>query len=122
MRQLGEPIMAEQEAVPQLRTERSPDYRRLFSNHFFLRFAPGDANITFSQLIDVPGSTSQDVIQEQVNITMSWTQLKMLGEYISSTVQAMEREVGPITSMGLSIEELQKQSNDIIKGFVIRKK
>ena len=114
--------MAEQEAAPQLRSERSSDYRRFSSNHFFLRFAPGEANVTFSQLIDVPGSTLQDVIQEQANITMSWPQLKMLGEYISATVQAMEREVGPITSIGLPVEELQKQSNQIIKGFVIRKK
>ena len=71
---------------------------------------------------DVPGSTLQDVIQEQANITMSWPQLKMLAEYISATVQVMEREVGPITSVGLPIEELQKQSNEIIKGFAIRKK
>lgn len=114
--------MAEQEASQKLLAERSPDYRRFFSNHFFLRFAPGEANITFSQLVDIPGSTSQDVIQEQANITMSWPQLKMLGEYISWTVQAMEHEVGPIASVGLPMEELQKQSTEIIKGFTIRKK
>lgn len=114
--------MTEQE-VPQTNpTERAADYRRFFSNHFFLRFAPGDANITFSQLIDSPGSTAQDVIQQQANITMSWIQLKMLGEYISVAVQAMEQEVGPIISIGPSTDELQKQSSEIVKGFAIRKK
>lgn len=115
--------MGEPEAAQNLVTGRVPDYRRVFSNHFFIRFAPGDTSITFSQLIDEPpGASLQNVIQEHVNIIMSWTQLKMLGEYISATVQEMEREVGPITTIGPSIEQLEEQSREIIKGFAIRKK
>ena len=113
--------MDEHDAAPQSRTDRAPEFRRIFSNHFFIRFAPGDTNITFSQLIDVSGSSEQNVIQEQVNIVLSWTQLKMLGEYVSSAVQAMERDGGPIITTGLSVEELQKQSTEIVKGFTIRK-
>ena len=113
--------MGEQESGQNLVTERIPDYRRIFSNHFFIRFAPGDTSITFSQLIDTPGSSVQNIIQEHVNITMSWTQLKMLGEYISATVQEMERDVGPITTIGPSVEQIEKQSREIIKGFAVRR-
>ena len=121
MQHLGELRMAEQEAAPEVQSDRSPDYRRFFSNHFYLRFAPGDANITFAQLIGLPGFSPQNIIHEQANITLSWPQLKLLGEYISATVRVMEREVGPIPSVGLTMEELEKQSTEIVKGFAIRK-
>jgi hypothetical protein len=101
--------------------ERSPDYRRVFSNYFLLRFAPGDANITFSQTIDHPGSSLQNVFYEHINITMSWPHLKLLGEYVTMAVQEMERAVGPIVSVGITKEELQKQAVAIIKEFAIRK-
>lgn len=101
--------------------ERHPDFRRFFSNHFYLRFGPGDANITFSQQINIHSAGPQNTIQDLTNITMSWTQLKMLGEFISSTVQAMEREVGPIVSIGPSLDALQRQSTEIVKSFAIRK-
>lgn len=114
--------MAEQEESPKQSAARSPEYRRIFTNHFFLRFAPGDINITFSQLVDLQGLGALSTVQEEVSISMSWTQLKMLSEYTSAAVKAMEHEAGPIITTGLSVEELEKQSNEIVKGFLIRKK
>ena len=114
--------MAEQGSSEQVRHERHPDYRRFFSNSFLFRFSAGDGNITFSELTEAPGAPLQNIIQEQANITMSWSQLKMLGEYITIAVQEMENELGPIINVGLPKEELQKQARAIIKGFAIRKK
>lgn len=101
---------------------RSPEYRRIFSNHFFLRFAPGDVSITFSQLVDPHGLGELNVIEEEVSISMSWTQLKMLAEYTSATVHAMEHQGNQIITTGLPVEELQTQADEIVKGFAIRKK
>ncbi len=115
--------MTESEA-PQnlLQWERSPEYRRIFSNHFNFRFAPGDGNITFSQTTEPPGASPQNVILEHINITMSWPHLKMLGEYLSMAVEAVEQEVGPIVSIGISREELRKQAAAIVSDFVMQKK
>jgi len=113
--------MTEQNPSPPFRWERSPNYRTFFCNYFKFRFNVGDASVTFSQFDEDPGSPTQNVIQEQINITMSWAQLKQLGEYIGVAVQEMEREIGPIANIGLPEEELQKQASAIIKGFMIRK-
>ncbi len=114
--------MAEQEVSQQFSWERASDYRRIFSNHLNFRFAPGEGNITFSQLTETPGSPIQNQILEHINITMSWPQLKLLGEYIAVVIQEMEPEVGPIVSVGIPKEELRKQALAIIKKFHIVKK
>lgn len=114
--------MTDQEVSPPFRWERSPNYRTFYASFFKFRFAVGDGSITFSQYSEDPGSPTQNVIQEQVNVVMSWPGLKQLGEYISVAVQEMEREVGPIASLGISKEELRQQAIAIIKEFAIRKK
>lgn len=114
--------MAEQEASQQYSWERPSDYRRVFSNHFNFRFAPGEGNITFSQFTETPGSPLQNQILEHINITMSWPQLQLLGEYLAVVIQEMEREFGPIVSLGIPKEELRKQALAVIKEFRILKK
>lgn len=114
--------MAEQQTSQQPQWERSPDFRTIFSNHFNFRFAPGDGNITFSQLVDAPGSAMQNIVMEQINITMSWPQIKNLVRHLNAVVQEMEEEYGPITTIGLTDEELRQQASYIISGFTGRKK
>ena len=114
--------MTEPNASQPIRWERAPNFRAFFSSYFNFRYSVGDGNLTFSQFSEDPGSPTQNIVQEEVRVIMSWTSLKLLGEYITTAVQEMEREVGPIPSVGLPKEELRKQAVGIIKGFDIRKK
>ena len=114
--------MTDKDLPPQFQWERSPDYRSFYSNNFMFRFSAGDGSITFSRFTETPGAQNQNVVLEQVNIHMSWATLKMLGEYVMTAVQEIEREVGPIVYIGLPKEELRKQTGSIIKSFVIQKK
>ena len=113
--------MTEQGQPHAFRWERSPNYRTFFSNFFKFRFSAGDASVTFSQFDEDPGSPTQNIIQEQVNITLSWVQLKQLGRYIEVAVQEMEGKVGPIANIGLTKEELRDQAIGIINDFQIQK-
>jgi hypothetical protein len=113
--------MTEPNASQLPRWERSPNFRTIFSSYFQFRYSVGDGNITFSQYSEDPGSPTQNIIQEEVRIIMSWPSLKLLGEYLTTAVQEMERELGPIATVGLPKEELRKQAVAIVKGFGIRK-
>ncbi|MBH0180507.1 MAG: hypothetical protein HP490_02195 [Nitrospira sp.] len=113
--------MSEQNIEPLARWERSPNFRAFFCNYFKFRFNVGDVSITFSQYDEDPGSPTQNIIREQMNITMSWAHLKQFGTFIDVAVKEMEREVGPIPNIVISEKELQEQAHSIIKGFVLRK-
>jgi len=102
--------------------ERSPEYRTIFSNHFRFRFSPSDGRITFSEFMDSPCSELINVMREHIAVSMTWPQIKMLSEFLTAAVEEVEKQVGPIVSLGPTADELRKQSGEIIKAFSVRKK
>jgi hypothetical protein len=101
--------------------QRDPEYRSIHSNFFKLRCIPQDATVTFCEFSATPDSLHYNVLKEQISVSLSWPQLKLLGMYIEAFVKEMEKEAGPIISYGHSKEELQKQAAEILKTFGIRR-
>ena len=114
--------MPEQEKSQNMSWERAEDYRLIYSNNFLFRFSVSDGSITFSQFTESPGSIVQNKVLERATVSMSLPQIKLLAEYMTVSIQELERELGPIATVGLSTEELRKQAKEIISGLGIRKK
>src|SRR5271170_3544392 len=76
---------------------RAPDCKTIFTDLHRLRVGNGVVNIIFCKTSHTPGpQILGNIIEEYVEIVMSWTQLKMLTQNLSSTLSAIEAEVSPI--------------------------
>jgi hypothetical protein len=93
--QMAPPDIAEK--LAKLITIRSPEYKTLYSNIFRPRVGAGDITIIFSKLTHSPSLMAvADVVEEQVEVVMSWPQLKMFTETLSTLVEAIDEEIGEI--------------------------
>jgi hypothetical protein len=64
---------------------------------FRTRVGNGDVTVIFSKLTHNPSITAAgDVIEEQVEIVMTWSQLKMFAQALHTLVDAIDQEAGEI--------------------------
>jgi hypothetical protein len=81
-----------------LSSSRAPDYNIIFSDIHRARLGNGTVSVTFSRTTHPPGlQTLNNIIEEQCDIVMSWTQIKMVAMNLSAIVTAIEEEIGPIS-------------------------
>jgi hypothetical protein len=76
---------------------RAPDFKVCFSDFHRSRVGNGTVNIVFSRTAHAQSlQMLANIIEEHVEVIMSWTQLKMVAENLASAVAAIEAEVGTI--------------------------
>jgi len=76
---------------------RAPDFKVCFSDFHQIRAGNGVLTVVFSKTTHAPaGPMIANIIEEHVEVVMSWTQLKMVAQNLSASVSAIEAELGPI--------------------------
>lgn len=101
---------------------RSPHYRTVSSNVFRTRLNIGEATIIFSRLYAPPGISAVSTgIEEEVEVVMSWAQMKMLQITLGSIVKAIEEEAGEI-KLSSAFKENYEGQREAIKTLYGKKK
>src|SRR5690349_3187403 len=76
---------------------RSPEYRAIFSDIVRTRVGNGECAIIFSKATHVPGvNIATSVIEEQIEVIVTWAELKALSLTMASLVEGIEAEMGPL--------------------------
>lgn len=76
---------------------RSDEYRTVFSDLYRVRLGNGDLTLIFSKLTHTPSiSAEPDILEEQVEIVMTWSTIKMLQLHLASLIGGIEQELGSI--------------------------
>jgi hypothetical protein len=88
-----------------VQVQRSPNYRRIYTNLFRYRINANDLSIVLQILTDDPKDTlssEQGVVKvvEEAEITMSHSQVKSLLLHLNKLYTAFEKEFGTIKSTG----------------------
>jgi hypothetical protein len=84
-------------AAPSLTFTRAPDFKTIFSDIVRPTIGNGSITIVFSKLTHKPSLNVQtNIVEEHVEVVMTWTQFKMVMQNFSSILSAIETEVGPI--------------------------
>ena len=94
--------------VSQLQFSRSPEFRSFFSDVHRVRIGNGTVSITFSATTHEPSlSNVGNIIEEQAELLVSWTQLKIISLNLTALVAAIEEEISHIpipTSFRINME------------------
>jgi hypothetical protein len=100
---------------------RAGDYKNIYSDLFKAIIGNGQLTIIFSRATHEPSATAEtNIIEEQLEIVMSWPQMKMLAMHLISLVQAVEKEVGsiPIPNVFQNfIRENPQAQENIVRGL-----
>jgi hypothetical protein len=84
-------------AIAALTVTRSPEYRTIYSNVVRPRVGNGDITLIFSRLTHAPHILANaQIVEEQVEVVMSWIHLKMFEQTLRMLVDAIDQEVGDI--------------------------
>jgi len=83
-------------AEPSVTWSRSDLYRLVYCQLFRTKLTSGDITLTVSTLNDQAGFVRTEVVEDQVAIVMSWSELKMLAQHLETVVVAIEQDIGPI--------------------------
>lgn len=76
---------------------RAPDFKTIFSDLARSRVGNGIVGILFSRVTHPPGAAIlTNIVEDQAEIVMTWTQFKMVIQLWSSLLSAIETEIGPI--------------------------
>ncbi len=75
---------------------RSSAFRLVWAALVKPRLGAGECTLTFSSIADTAGPTGQAVVQEEVAVTLSWTQLKSMSVQLNDIVFAIETEMGEL--------------------------
>jgi hypothetical protein len=76
---------------------RSDKYRTVFSNAYRVRVGIGEITLIFNRITHTPSMAAEpNVVEEQVEIVMTWQSIKMLQLHLSSLISGIEQEVGEI--------------------------
>jgi uncharacterized protein DUF3467 len=98
----------EEEVAPTF--TRSSDYKRLYSNLARIRLGSGEIVLLFSQITHEPGPNIQgNIVEEIAEVTLAWSQAKILATLLNSLVEAVETELGPIPVQGPFLEAQSSQ-------------
>ena len=93
---------------------RSPLYRTVTSNIYRVRIGVGDVGITLSAVSEsFPGKPN--TIEDQVTITMSWPQLKMVTDTLNAAVSVIEADVGKIRVPPVHAPSLVNQRDELTR-------
>jgi hypothetical protein len=83
--------------IADLTVTRAADYKTIYSNLFGTRIGGDDITIIFSRLTHSPSILANaNILEEQVEIVMSWSQLKMFEQTLRTLVDAIDQEIGEI--------------------------
>ena len=102
-----------------IKTRRSPEFRRIYSNSFRYRITASELTLTFQYVTDDPETSSPDFIDE-VELTMSHSQAKNLLLYLEKLVSAFEKEFGVIKNTGGPSDEAVTEMITRIKNVGFR--
>lgn len=76
---------------------RSPEYRVVYADLYRPRLGNGDVTLVFSRTAHEPAfSTEATVIEEQVEVVVSWGVVKLLTAHLGTLMAAVEDELGEI--------------------------
>lgn len=85
------------------KTERSSEFRRIYSNIFRYKMTPSDVSIIFQFFTDNqqgPQGQTNVVVIEEAEIVMSHSQAKSFVLHLRKLIEAFEQEFGAIKSIG----------------------
>ena len=81
----------------QLKFERSPLYRTIYADIVRPRIGNGDITAIFGKGHHEPGfMIDATIVTEEVEVVMSWMQLKMVNMIMGAIIDALEEEIGKI--------------------------
>jgi hypothetical protein len=82
---------------PTVSFTRSDEYKTVFSNFFRIRVGLGEITLIFSKIAHTPGILAEpNVVEEQMEVALTWSSIKMLQLHLSSLISGIEQEVGEI--------------------------
>ena len=85
------------EAIAALTVTRSADYKVVYSNVYRTRIGAGELTLLFGRFAHAPNIRAEvNVLEEEVEVIMTWSQLKMLAQTLSSAIDALEQEIGEV--------------------------
>lgn len=83
--------------IPPLSFTRSDEYKRIFADFFRTRLGTGEITTIVSKVTHGPNMNVEgNIIEEQIELVMTWSSVKMLQLHLMSLVSAIEEEVGYI--------------------------
>jgi hypothetical protein len=85
------------ETFQNLTWSRSALYRVIYCHLFRTRLSPGDITLTMGTMTDQRPGDASLIIEDQTAIVMSWAEMKMLAQHLSTLVAAIEQDIGPIS-------------------------
>jgi hypothetical protein len=89
-----------EEAVPalsRLKVTRANDYKATYSNIFRIRIGPSEMTVLFARQSHSPSIVAMaDTVEEEVEVTMGWPQIKMLQIALTDIVSSYEEEIDAI--------------------------
>jgi hypothetical protein len=91
---------------------RSPRYQEFYANGVRLRLTPIDFTIIFGSTPSIPGAPD-NIVQDEVSVTMTHSFMKVLSRHFSLIVQALEQELGPI-----KIQQRQQPQDETIAEMI----
>jgi len=82
---------------PSIGVIRSHEYRTISSDVFRTRIGLGECTIILGKAGHVPSINPEaSILEEQLEVLVSWTNLKILAAHLMSITAAIEAELGPI--------------------------
>jgi hypothetical protein len=99
---------------------RNKDFRVAFSNTFRFRASPNDIGITFGYATQVPavGGGERNILQDEVEVVLTPTTLKLLKIALDDNVEAIEKAIGTIQlpqEMLEAIAEQKAKANEAVE-------
>jgi hypothetical protein len=91
-------------AKPLARIGRSKDFRVVYTNSFRFRASHADVAVCFSYQTELPGD--QTILQDEVEVVLVPSTLKLLQMAINDNVEAIEKVLGTITLPPEVLEQL----------------
>jgi hypothetical protein len=80
-----------------LEVTRSADYKAVYSNVYRSRLGAEEITLIFGRLRHAPSIMADvSILEEEAEVIMTWSQLKMLAQTLSSTIDALEQEIGEV--------------------------
>src|SRR5438270_12732900 len=71
---------------------------RVYANNVAIGTTPFDMRIIFGEVTDVGAETRKVTIEQNVQVTMSWAEAKLVAKFIERHVQAYEKKNGTLTT------------------------
>jgi hypothetical protein len=100
-------------ALSALTVTRSNNYKAVYSNLYRTRMGANEVTLLFARMTHTPNILAVvNAVEEEFEVTMGWSQIKMLVKTLTEMITAFEQEVGtiPIPLSFQSSLEAQRQA------------